>query len=370
MTVSPLIVGLGAVTSVGLTAPQTCAAIRAGISGFRDAVWTVPLEEPQVGAQVPARLSLKFPCLHWLINLATRAIQECLEDENPNPADTALLIAVPEPFRGHPALSYTSEQSLLDTIKRRLERHFHPASAVLREGHAAALRALAIARELLTRGTVRYCIVGGVDSLINKVDVKRLGVVHRLQGPENPQGMVPGEGAAFILLTLPGRSLMYRPLGQVLGVGSAMEKDTVLGKRYSVGKGLRQALEEAAKDAACSEAIINFVVSDMNGERYRAWESLICHTRFYRTRRDHLNIYYPAASVGDIGAASGALIVIAATMGLARGYAPGQIAMCEGSSEEGLRAACLVGPSPNSPHYEGLKNRIHNRQNTNPFVRK
>jgi 3-oxoacyl-[acyl-carrier-protein] synthase-1 len=204
--------------------------------------------------------------------------------------------------------------------------------------------------------------------LINEVDVKRLGAAQRLQGPENPQGLIPGEGSAFILLTLPGNSLTYRPLGQVLGVGTAIEKDTVLGERYSVGKGLRQALEEATKDAACSEPSIDFLVSDMNGERYRAWESLICHSRFYRTRRAHLNMWYLPASVGDIGAASGALLVIVAAMAIARGYAPGQIAMCEGSSEEGLRAACLIGPSLESPPCEGSRNRIHYGQNTYPSV--
>jgi 3-oxoacyl-[acyl-carrier-protein] synthase-1 len=148
-----------------------------------------------------------------------------------------------------------------------------------------------------------------------------------------------------------------------------MEQDTVLGERYSVGRGLRRALEEAAKDAGYSESSINFLVSDMNGERYRAWEAMICHARFYRTRRERLHVWYPAASIGDIGAASGALLIIIATMGIARGYAPGQIAMCEGSSEQGLRAACLVGPPPESPPYEGPKKRIPYNKNTYTSIR-
>ena len=357
MTAHPLIVGLGAVTAVGLTAPQSCTAIRAGISGFGDAWWASPIEEPQVGAVVPARSSLKYPYLNWLVNMATRAIRQCMEEENPDPAATALLIAVPEAFRDHPALADTSIQNLLKAINQRLQRPFHAASAVLREGHAAPIRALAIARQLLMRGTVQYCIVGGVDSLINEVDIRRLGAVQRLLGPETSQGLVPGEGAAFLLLTLPGRPLTYRPLGQLLGVGAAMEEDNVLGERYSVGKGLRQALQEAVKDAELPESSIDFLVSDMNGERYRAWEGLIGHARFYRTRRERLDVWYPAASVGDIGAAAGALLVAVATMGIARRYAPGRIAMCEGSSDEGLRAACLVGPLPNGSSYERLKHR-------------
>lgn len=343
MKQSPLIIGLGAVTAVGLTAPQTCAAIRAGISGFRDAVWGDPLEEPQIGAVVPARSALKFPSICWLTNLATRAIQECLEYRESDTKDTALLLAIPESFREHPALVGFSEQSLLATIEKKLKRKFHPASAVLREGHATALRAIVTARDLLSKNTARYCIVGGVDSLINENDYRRLKKANRLQGSENSQGLVPGEGAAFILITLPNKSLKSRPFAQILGVGSAIEEDSVLGERYSVGNGLRNALAKAIAEAAIPEENIGFLISDMNGERYRAWESAICHARFYRTRRERLNTWYPAASVGDIGAASGALLVVVGAMAIARGYTPGQIAMCEGASEEGVRAACLIG---------------------------
>ncbi|MHC4403673.1 MAG: hypothetical protein ACYTG0_28790 [Planctomycetota bacterium] len=346
MTAPLAIVGVGAVTPVGLTAPQTCAAIRARLSGYGDAIPALPPQEPQIGAIVPAASSLKRTPFEWLVNLAVRAIRESLPEDASDSAEIALLLAVPEAFRQHPAFAEASDETLFKAIESRLQRRFHPASTMLHQGHAAVLAGIAMAQQLLVQPNVKYCVLGGVDSLINSSDVERLGSARRLFGPENPQGLIPGEGAAFIVLTLPDDDHKDRSVGQVLGVGTAVEKDTVLGERYSVGCELRQAMEEAVQDARRAESDIRFRVSDMNGERYRGWESTFAFTRFYRTRREELTVWHPASSVGDIGAAAGSLLVIVAAVGIARGYAPGLLAMCEASSEEGLRAACLVGAAP------------------------
>src|SRR5206468_2338399 len=115
---------------------------------------------------------------------------------------------------------------------------------------------------------------------------------------------------------------------QILGVGSAREEAsaTAVGPRYSVGDGLRQALERALADSGRPESAVSFRVADMNGERYRAWESVIGAARFYRTVRERLPAWYPAMSVGDIGAAAGVLAMIVAARGIQRGYAPGPLA--------------------------------------------
>jgi 3-oxoacyl-[acyl-carrier-protein] synthase-1 len=51
---------------------------------------------------------------------------------------------------------------------------------------------------------------------------------------------------------------------------------------------------------------------------------------------------YPAMTVGDIGAASGALALMLAADSFRDDYAPGAVAMCEVASESGLRAAAVV----------------------------
>ena len=61
-----------------------------------------------------------------------------------------------------------------------------------------------------------------------------------------------------------------------------------------------------------------------------------------RAHEKPLPVWYPAASVGDLGAAAGPLLLVVAATGIARGYAPGPVVMCEASSDDGLRAACVV----------------------------
>ena len=237
----------------------------------------------------------------------------------------------------------------LEALQERLQIRFHPLSQTLRDGHAAVVEGIVVARNLFATTDVDYCVVGGVDSLLNYQDVERLKAANRLHEERNPQGVIPGEGAGFLAFHRPGLAIATRSIAQVLGVGISEEKDTVLGERFSTGVGLRNALELAAKDSSCLESQLTFRVSDMNGERYRAWESLIGSTRYYLTRRERMAVWYPAISVGDLGAAAGALTMIIAAIGISRGYAPGPYGMCESSSDNGLRAACVLAPASGAP---------------------
>jgi len=344
-----LILGGGAVTAVGLTAVETCVSMRARMSGVTDAVFRTPPLEPILGAAVPASAALKRSALNWLVNLASRAIGESVLATDVPAKRVALIVAIPEPYRGHPATVELIDSSFIALVEQRLQLSFHETSCVMSSGHGAALQGVELAHELLISGRVDICIVGGVDSLLNRIDVERLSRANRLHNERNPQGVIPGEGAAFIALGRPDIARAKSSLATLLGVGLAREQDTVLGERFSTGSGLRRALVAALADANCEEHRVSFRVSDMNGERYRAWESFIASSRFYRTRREVLPTWLPASSVGDIGVASGALTLLMAATGLSRGYAPGPIAVCEASSDEGLRAACVLAPLPGAP---------------------
>jgi 3-oxoacyl-[acyl-carrier-protein] synthase-1 len=353
MTTALTIHGWGAVTPVGLTAAQTCAAIRAKITGFRELVFGLPPEEPQLAAPVPAKWTLRRTPADWLSNLASKAVAECLRDERPNSLHTVLLVALPEDFRQHPAALGLAERPFIRRIESRLRLRFHPRSGLLSGGPASVFQALGVAQVLFKDPSIHYCIVGGTDSFVNHADIQRLRVANRLHNSSNPQGLVPGEGASFLLVSPNQRWRTFRPLAQVLGVGSAVESETVLGPKFSVGQGTRSALSDAVAEIDGGEPSLEFVTSTFNGERYGAWESLIARTRFYRTRKERIEVIYPAMSVGEIGTAAPALTAIVAATAIARGYAPGTRAMCEASSDEGLRAACVIGPSPEPPAFSG-----------------
>ncbi|MDX8490256.1 hypothetical protein RFN29_01565 [Mesorhizobium sp. VK22B] len=333
--------GAGAVTAAGLNARQTVAAIRASMSAFEEKILSEPFGAVQIVARIPTHYQLRQTDGQWLVNMAARAIREALQSGTRAAEATAILLTPPEGFRGHPAYDDIAPRSFLAAVTLATGEKFHPASRALDGGAAASVGLLERAAELMEQNGVQQVLLGGVDSLVNEADLARLGQAIRLKGADNAQGMVPGEAAAFVRLTREPEG----PVGfnaAIHGVGLAQEKDSVLSDRYSQGRALLSALRDAVNGSGLSEGDINFVVSNSNGERYSGWEQLIARPRFYRTRREVLPTAYPAMTIGDVGAAGGAITLILAADSLLKDYAPGPTAVCEVASETGLRAAAVM----------------------------
>lgn len=264
-----------------------------------------------------------------------------MDGNRTQPQQTAVILTLPEAFRSHPAFESAQRSTFLESVLREAKLDFRPDSIQIEGGAAATIKALRLAAELLHRPGITQVIVGGVDSLVNGYDFTRLGEAKRLKTDQNAQGLVPGEGAAFVCFGLESQpDDRYRAC--VHNVALFVERNSALTTRYSQGAAMLDALKAASGEAGLSEPQIEFIVSNSNGERYAALESLVFRSRFYRTRREILPTAYPAMTVGDIGAASGALALLVAADSFGKGYAPGSVAMVEVSSEEGARAAALV----------------------------
>jgi 3-oxoacyl-[acyl-carrier-protein] synthase I len=335
------IVGVGAVTPAGLNARQTLAAVRATLSAYEDKVLTDPFGAMQIVARIPTHHALRSSARDWLTNLAARAIRETLRSTGVRATASAVFIVSPEQFRQHPAFDEVTPSAFLEEVMLAVGERFHDVSRVIDGGAAATLGLIEHASELLELGSVDQVVIGGVDSLVNDTDIARLLTAGRLLGPKSPQGLIPGEGAAFVALRLaPDKKASVA--ATVHRVGVASEDDTALTDRYSQGRALLSALRAAAGGSGPGEGDIHFVVSNSNGERYDAWESFIARPRFYRTRREFLPKAYAAMTFGDLGAASGAMTLMLAADSFAKNYAPGPVAMCEVTSEGGLRAAAVL----------------------------
>lgn len=334
--IAPLeIAGGGAVTPVGLTACQTCAAVRAGLTGFGPMLVGGPPGVEQTVARVPAHWSLRDTPRRWLVNLAARALREALRDAEPAPR--ALFLVPPERARGHPGLEDLSPEAFLAEVAEASGQRFNGASRVLDGGAAAALGSLLFAAEALARGVAGEVLLLGVDSLLNPGDLARLQGAGRLLGPDNPQGLVPGEGA--VALRLGRRGAGGPGATVVMGVATTREPDTVEGGRYSQGRALLEAFRGATGHL---EPQVEFLVSNANGERYVQWEATLARMRAFRTRRERLLAVLPAMSVGDLGSASAPLGLLVLHDAFRQDHAPGRVAVCEATSEGGLRSAALV----------------------------
>jgi 3-oxoacyl-[acyl-carrier-protein] synthase-1 len=254
-----------------------------------------------------------------------------------------LILGVPEEQRAAD-LRQWFDQDLYALLQDRVLRHFHASSALLPYGNAAGVAGLQKARDLIDRGDVDACIVGGVDSFVNEVDLARLERTWRLHREGESNGQVPGEAAAFVAVGDARRWADAGGAGIVAGVGISVEESstTVLSEGHPTGQGLRRALEDAVREAEIDESAVGLRLTDLNGERFGAMDSMLALSRFYRAERDGLPIWHPAECVGETGAAVGALLLQIACHAFARNYAPSATVMCETASDGGHRSACVV----------------------------
>ncbi len=337
----PLFVeSIGMVTSAGLTAPQSTASFLAAVDGFSETFAADVVTETQTVASVPANWRLRQSPAAWLANMAARAGSEALGQSSAVPSRTLLLCAVPEQTRDHPCWLGARPEDFLTALQTRLGGPYARGSQLVMDGPASLLGVLPQAAAALDAGRVNRILLIGADSLLNPADMARLRASGRLLGL-SAQGLVPAEGAVALVLSI-------EPCGgSVLrAVGMGQEADTVAGPRQSQGNGMLNALRSVCAQDGCSEAEVDFIVSNFNGERYGALEMLVYRARFYRTFRERLPTVYPAMSFGETGAASAAMTLAVAADAFAKRLAPGRHAMLEVAGDNGMRAAAILSGTP------------------------
>lgn len=335
---TPWIVALGARTPVGLNAEATAAAVRAGISRVRehpvffDAMgetlscgWDPLLDPEQEGA---ARIA----------ELARAAFSEVVAKLGPTlPRGCPLILVLPE---RRPGLEGDEEAETLATIRSfigdfRLE--------VGPRGHVGALSALQRAQELLRQGAPTVVVLAA-DSYLDQETLHWLNDNNRLPGSAVRGACPPGEAAVALALSsappprVPGASRMMVLLR---GIGTAQEArlDTPEGM---LGEGLTQALRMAAADLRLPDESVDDLYGDVNGERSRTEDWGFACLRFpelYRMDSEH---HLVVSSMGDVGAATGALGCLLAARSWERGYATGPRALIWAGSDSGLRAAAVL----------------------------
>jgi 3-oxoacyl-[acyl-carrier-protein] synthase-1 len=173
------------------------------------------------------------------------------------------------------------------------------------KGHSSGLICLEKAIELLEKDKTEFCIVGGVDSYIERAYLYKLLKSKRIKSSMTKHGFIPGEGSGFFLITKESRANFYKfpILARICAVGSAMEKNNALGGKTCHGKGLSEAVFKVLGKIP-DDKLIDKVYCDLNGERHRAAEYT------YMISRNHDRIIDPgdyittSSSHGDIGAAT------------------------------------------------------------------
>jgi 3-oxoacyl-[acyl-carrier-protein] synthase I len=341
------IIGCGARTPLGLDRVSSAAAVRAGVSAIDEHPYMIDrFGDPM---KVTRDLFLPERALgeERMDELALAAAREALEplagrDVPPIP----VILNVGEPRPGQ------TDGTARDVGKRLAGalQSTHPISTVtpIAEGHAGGLFALEQAAKAIREGRIEMALVGGVDSYLHHDTLEWLDDLEQLHSENNIYGFCPGEAAGFLLLTTPrmASQLHRRPLTTLVSEGSGQEKNLIKTDDIVLGEGLSDAFRATYEAAFGTEEKhirpANRILCDMNGERYRGNEygfAVLKNTAFFENAAD---FEAPADCWGDVGAATGPLLISLAIEASARGYSKGPVTLIWSSSEKGLRSAVLL----------------------------
>jgi len=347
MTTPIVIAGLGAVCPVGNGVRQVDASVRAGLGVQADATVINRSLEPMTLALVNDDLIEPLaPGIDesgWrgaqvrMIRLAGPALRECLSTL-PVGGTPGLFVGLPEPDDSKPidarelAVALAAQVALPVQLS---ESHVVPG------GRAAALRALEDAMDALARGRLEWAIVGGIDTHLDLARLGRLDATGRLLGPRVLDGFVPGEGAAFALLTtraIAERHRLDAPI-TIRGVASAADAGCFYGTEPARGEGLSVALDQL-RSAAGPQAPIAKIYGGLNGEHFFAKDWGVARIRHAPAFQTTATLEHPADCYGDAGAATGMLLLVLAERALRRaGLGP---TLVWAASDRGLCACALL----------------------------
>ncbi|WP_347329813.1 beta-ketoacyl synthase N-terminal-like domain-containing protein [Marinimicrobium locisalis] len=333
------------VTPLGAHPAMLASAIAAGMSGFQhsdlfgeqtpvtfapvpQAVLDVPLKAPFPGMSPPHIRLLKIAAF-------------ALADLTPRLPDTSvpLLLAGPEQYYPQNRVSPPFIQHLINATGLKLDRRN---SRYFAEGRAGGLRALGAAMELLAQGDVPYVLVGGIDTFCDARTLSGLKKQWRLLGDASIGGMVPGEGAGFLLLKASGPS--EANVGQfVLAPPQfGFEQGHLFSSQPYTAETLANVLRQAVKTLATPAASL---YSSENGEHHYQRELTLARLRHKGAFTPDHKLVRLAEHVGDLGAA---FAPVALALAASEPEPSGPTVVCA-SSDSGPRAVVWGYPGHQYP---------------------
>jgi len=183
--------------------------------------------------------------------------------------------------------------------------------------------------------------------MCDRKSLAHLARAGRCLGPGVPDGILPGEGAGFILLAS-AESVRQRRMetqGWVVGCALSREPHSFIQRKPNMAEGLTDAFRRLRLDPMAGTRRVNHVLSCQTGENFWAQEFNYAYLRNAPLMPEPLTMNQIAESLGDVGAAAGA-IQFGSGLHLLGGLelAPGEMArvLVYGCSDAGHVGACVI----------------------------
>ncbi len=353
-TIPPVVItGIGMMTSVGHNAYQSCASIRADIVRIVDIDYFLIEndwfeEVPITGCPIIGITDGYLGLGRWT-KMASAAIQDLIMNANLSERDltqTGLFLALP------PLERKGVDQRITDMLGLRIGQWnkiegLEQRTRVYPDGHAAtakATKATSDAIQELQANNIKYAIVGGVDSLVEPATLEFFHDKKRLKTEDNTDGFIPGEGAAFVMLEVKEQAMTRE--AEIMAIleapHTAMESITIWSEDPSEGLGLSEAIRGTLGQLSDKGMNTGLIICDLNGETYRAKEFANTVPRVLNEVKTAWQLWHPAESIGNTGAASFAISTCLGARALQRGYAGTENILIWGSSDDGLRGSLYL----------------------------
>jgi 3-oxoacyl-[acyl-carrier-protein] synthase-1 len=331
------LVGTGMVTAVGLTASASCAALRAKIAAFTQLPYLDVRQEPVVGAPVLAVKSQRKG-RERLLDLAVSALRDCL-DACGAAGDGAVTLLLGL-GHGQGAVEAAGEPAeFLRELAVRSKARLSADSLLLAGGAGSVGFGIKMAQTLLTEDRATCCIVGGVDSLLDRATLQQLELARRLKKPTNPDGLIPGEAACFTAWA--ARPSSRGPQLRVSGVGvcDGRPRDD---RNSLPGASLTEAMQDAFQEAGTRNGDVSWEITDLTGEHDLFVDHAVAIARVFTDPQPRVHSWHLAMSLGTIGAAAGPCAIAWAGAAFATGYAPGAHVLCTAAADAAWKSSVLL----------------------------
>jgi 3-oxoacyl-[acyl-carrier-protein] synthase-1 len=199
-------------------------------------------------------------------------------------------------------------------------RETHPTLALAEirfvETDNGATFQLAQCSEELHQGQWDAVLFGGVDSLIDRETIQLLAVRGICCTDRYPEGTLPGEGAAYLLLEKPDGTTPARAV--IAGLGHALEPNHRQGHNRPM-TALAASIEQALGQAKCTPSQVETLVLPMGNDVLSALEWHQVNCKFWAKPGEdsdfEMEELTPHFSIGDTGAAT---LPLALVIGCAR----------------------------------------------------
>ncbi|MCA9618186.1 MAG: hypothetical protein KC731_04175 [Myxococcales bacterium] len=304
-----MVAGVGARAHHGLSALQVTMSVRAQHLDPSESHLVDKHGEPVSMCRV-ASIGDDVVGFERFVALAAPAMREAMgRSGNAEPVPVFLAL----PHRERPGYDPRLDGELFDALEEASGATIHHRhSRLFPLGRAGGIHALLAGLELIESGGVSEVLVGGVDSYFDPDVLEHLDRELRLHSLDTENGMLPGEGAAFLRLARAAH--VSGALAAVYAAAVAKEPHPYGAEEPCLGAGITTAARQVVEAVGSPEDLVGWVLTDVVDERHRVDEWSYAMARLHRAFTAEVVHDQPLLSTGDVGAAAVPMLAVVACM--------------------------------------------------------